>query len=423
MPTFTPSEIVRFIDEYGWSPDVPALENSDGPLYIDRTHREFIRGLLFRLDRRDESYRMIDADRLELEELTDQCRSAAEDWAGDSRSKTTIAGRSGRARDNPVVVIRRILDGAETLDEELSPAHDVAEDLSGAVGRSRLTEVEILAEIDEGETESREFKSSLRWNLETEKKDPQMTEEAVEAIQGFQNRHGGVLYLGVADNHSIVGIEHDGFKDTDRFLLHLEDVMKPRIGETAAARVVSRHHRVSGHTICRVECKPSPKPVFKYRGHPTKEQFCVRFGPSTRVLTGSEMHDYISEHFQSETPAPIPIPVPIPVRVPGPIAQPRRPTLSDEARTLLVEAAKGNGEILRIPGGLGGTTTTFQTNGQTFGAERDPRSEAAWEAACEQLETFGLIRAKGYARQIFRVSLEGYKWAEAREPADRKPDA
>ncbi len=45
----SPAEIVAFIDQSGWNADVPALQDSHGPLYIDRTHKKFIDKLLFRI--------------------------------------------------------------------------------------------------------------------------------------------------------------------------------------------------------------------------------------------------------------------------------------------------------------------------------------------------------------------------------------
>ena len=119
MSSLSPSEIVAFIDEYGWHPDVPALQDSHDPLYIDRAQKDFIEKLLFRLDPLElDSLELTAADRLELEESIMLCRSAAADWAKDARSETKIAGKSGRARDNPVVVIRRILSGAQVAADD-----------------------------------------------------------------------------------------------------------------------------------------------------------------------------------------------------------------------------------------------------------------------------------------------------------------
>jgi hypothetical protein len=88
--------------------------------------------------------------------------------------------------------------------------------------------------------------------------------------------------------------------------------------------------------------------------------------------------------------------------------------LSDEAKTLLIEAAKDrHGQILRAEGDLGGRTTEFQTNGQTFGEQGNPRSTAAWEAGLRQLESQNLIEDQGHTREVFPVTDKGYKLADA----------
>lgn len=95
------------------------------------------------------------------------------------------------------------------------------------------------------------------------------------------------------------------------------------------------------------------------------------------------------------------------------------PCLSPEARALLRAAASDpSGTILRIPGGLGGSTTDFQTNAQTFATEGDPRAEAKRESAFEQLEQFNLVRDQGNNREVFKVTDAGYALADALESSE-----
>jgi type I restriction enzyme R subunit len=158
-----------------------------------------------------------------------------------------------------------------------------------------LTEEKILEEIQAGETKHRELKATLRWNLHTEENDDRVTHAALKTIAAFQNSEGGVLYLGVGDEGEIVGVEHDGFPNDDKFLLHLSNVVKSAMGRAAAARIAARVWMLGGKAVCRVECPPSPKPVFlKFRG---EEKFYVRSGPSTEEMGVSEMHEYVGERF------------------------------------------------------------------------------------------------------------------------------
>lgn len=158
-----------------------------------------------------------------------------------------------------------------------------------------LTEEGILQEMEAGEGKHRELKSSLRWNIHTEQKDEAITLAAMKTIAGFLNSEGGVLYLGVADDGEIVGIEQDRFANEDKFLLHSNNVAKSWMGQAAAARITPRLWKLGDKTICRVECPPSPKPVYlTYQG---QEKFYVRSGPSTEEMGASAMNEYVAERF------------------------------------------------------------------------------------------------------------------------------
>jgi hypothetical protein len=158
-----------------------------------------------------------------------------------------------------------------------------------------MTEARVREEIAEGEDKHRELKSTLRWNVYTEKNDPAITKAVLKTIAAFQNTGGGVLYIGVADDGTPVGIERDGFPSGDRFLLHLVNVTKAALGLAAAAKIDVRLWLLDGYEVCRVECPPSPQPVFyRYQG---EEEFYVRSGPSTEALGPGEMHAYIKDRF------------------------------------------------------------------------------------------------------------------------------
>ncbi|HSR54531.1 MAG TPA: RNA-binding domain-containing protein, partial [Acidobacteriota bacterium] len=158
-----------------------------------------------------------------------------------------------------------------------------------------LTEADVVKEIRAGENKHVEFKSSLRFNVHTEQNDKRLTHSALKTIAAFQNSEGGTLYIGVADDGEIAGIEQDGFPNEDKFLLHLNNVVKDWMGQSAAARIDPRIWILDGKAVCRVQCPPSPKPVYlKFQG---KESFYVRTGPSTEEMTLSEMQSYVGERF------------------------------------------------------------------------------------------------------------------------------
>jgi type I restriction enzyme R subunit len=160
-----------------------------------------------------------------------------------------------------------------------------------------LTEADVLREIEEGETKHRELKSSLRWNLHTEKNDDRITHAVLKTVAAFQNTEGGVLYIGVEDAGTVLGIHHDGFPNPDKFLLHLAHVVKSALGQAAAARINPKIWTLGDRAICRVECPPSPEPVFvSFKG---QEKFYVRSGPSTEEMGPSAMHEYLPGRFRT----------------------------------------------------------------------------------------------------------------------------
>lgn len=84
--------------------------------------------------------------------------------------------------------------------------------------------------------------------------------------------------------------------------------------------------------------------------------------------------------------------------------------LSDEAKRLLVEAAKDiNGTVMHMRY-LGGQA--IQTNGINFMNSKDRRSIARWEAALEQLRNEGLLVERGYKGEIFEMTAKGYEVAD-----------
>jgi hypothetical protein len=88
----------------------------------------------------------------------------------------------------------------------------------------------------------------------------------------------------------------------------------------------------------------------------------------------------------------------------------RAPKLSNEARTLLLEAAHDqHGDILRVRY-MGGSHV--QTNGKAFGQGGSHREQTSWWSAVDELEGLGLIRDLGYKGEVFELTREGYHIAE-----------
>ena len=90
------------------------------------------------------------------------------------------------------------------------------------------------------------------------------------------------------------------------------------------------------------------------------------------------------------------------------------PTLSDDAKLILLSTAQGQtNEIHRIAG-LSGLSIQVHNHGDLC-QQNDPRSEARWDAALQELLTQQLIhRVPGHADfQVFKLTHDGYRVADA----------
>ena len=149
--------------------------------------------------------------------------------------------------------------------------------------------------IDTGETTTTEFKAALRHNLHTGQADPRIEHAVLKTIAGFLNTHGGLLFIGITDDGTPVGIKHDGFQNEDRMSLHLVNLIKARLGPQTMMYIHPRFEDLDGIQVMVVECSGMNSPVYLKDGN--SEQFFIRTGPSTAELKPSEIQAYIKQRF------------------------------------------------------------------------------------------------------------------------------
>lgn len=179
--------------------------------------------------------------------------------------------------------------------------------------------------VREHESKTLEFKSTLRWDLDREQKNPAITHATLKTIAAFLNTEGGDLLLGVRDDGSVLGIEPDGFDSYDQFLLHLAQIVRNALGSSASTRIDPRMQLVEGKPVCVVACDRSPDPVWlqwKEWGREGHGDFYVRSGPGSVALEASEVPAYIRSRFgemwleelEAEEDVEIPAETPLPFR-------------------------------------------------------------------------------------------------------------
>ncbi len=140
--------------------------------------------------------------------------------------------------------------------------------------------------IGKGESETIEFKSSLRWDFEQKTANKALESAVLKTIAGFMNNQGGTLLIGVDDNGTIVGLERDYStlrrKGRDGLEQALVSAISARLGADLCPITHTVFHEIEGKDVCRVIVEASLRPVY-LREH-SVEQYFLRAGNTTREL-------------------------------------------------------------------------------------------------------------------------------------------
>jgi len=167
--------------------------------------------------------------------------------------------------------------------------------IGGSELKSETETFDLSLTIDYGESESVEFKATLRTNLHTGATDTRMEMSVLKTLAGFLNTGGGTLVIGVLDDGTPLGLGSDGFPSEDKMSLHLVNIVKARISPQALTTMHMHFEDYDGERVMVVRCQKSPVAVFVKDGE--HERFYVRTGPSTTELKASETQDYIKQRF------------------------------------------------------------------------------------------------------------------------------
>ena len=144
-----------------------------------------------------------------------------------------------------------------------------------------------------GERETVEFKSTLRWNLRKNRKDKGVEKAWLKTLVAFLNTDGGTLLVGVEDDGQILGTAPDSFENLDKYLLHVNNLIRQHIG-LSHSRCIRYNLVAHGNDhVLVIRCRRSPQPVFLKMGQ--EEAFYVRVGPGTRRLSTSEVVAYVTQ--------------------------------------------------------------------------------------------------------------------------------
>lgn len=146
-----------------------------------------------------------------------------------------------------------------------------------------------------GESETLEFKSTMRLNLKSGKNGKEIEIAWLKGLVGFMNTRGGILLIGVDDEANILGIEADKFENEDKIRLHFKNLISQHIGLEFSNFIQLTIDSIEGKTILVVECERANRPVFLF--NKKEEDFYIRSGPASVKLSVSKVIRYVQSHY------------------------------------------------------------------------------------------------------------------------------
>jgi len=146
-----------------------------------------------------------------------------------------------------------------------------------------------------GESETLEFKSTMRKNLKSGKHGKEIELAWLKGLVGFMNTKGGILLIGVDDDANILGIEVDEFDNEDKILLHFKNLLNQHIGLEFSNFINLIINQIEGKTILVIECERADRPAFLYNKN--NEDFYIRSGPASVQLSISKVLKYVQNRY------------------------------------------------------------------------------------------------------------------------------
>lgn len=149
--------------------------------------------------------------------------------------------------------------------------------------------------LRQGENKRVEFKSTLRYGIQTGKNEIFVEQAVLRTIAAFLNSEGGTLLVGVGDNGELLGIELDQFPNEDKYLLYFSNQINNKFGKQFTDYISWEIREIQGQKVFRIDCKRSPAPVFLRTGD--RDELYIRSGPSSVPLSAKEVLEYSKSHF------------------------------------------------------------------------------------------------------------------------------
>lgn len=165
--------------------------------------------------------------------------------------------------------------------------------------------VKLKKEIEGGENNQIEFKSTFRYCLREDRKKVELEFECMKAICAFLNSYKeGKLFIGVEEKeekNEIIGLEKDYFTfknggTPDIFIRTFNGSINKTFIKDVHEYLTIRVRKIDKEDVCVVEVSPAKEPIYiKEKG---KDLFYVRINNESIPLEGSKQGDYIKKRFK-----------------------------------------------------------------------------------------------------------------------------
>jgi type III restriction enzyme len=162
----------------------------------------------------------------------------------------------------------------------------------------RRTQMRLTELVQIGESETLEFKSSMRWDYNQGKVNKDLEHSVAKTLCAFMDTEGGTLVIGVNNKGEPLGLEKDletlKKKDKDGFELAFTNLVNAYIGPENRALCHLKFERRDGKEVAIIKIEKSRHPV--YVGAGDQLEFYVRSGNSSQPLNIREALQYVQEH-------------------------------------------------------------------------------------------------------------------------------
>ena len=167
-------------------------------------------------------------------------------------------------------------------------------------GHSINTKQDIGDLLHNKESQTLEYKSSMRWDIRLNHVNHALEETLIKEFCAFMNTNGGNLLIGVDDDGNPIGLEKDysTFKTPgyDSFAQHITNLINNYLGKEKNQYVELEPILAEDHEICWCRISHSSESVFLNKDNDKK--FFIRANNTCQPLDAEATHKYINQHWK-----------------------------------------------------------------------------------------------------------------------------